>query len=623
METIPKICIINLYLPCRGNTSKHHYIAIIQELEEILQRYTSKDAVFICGDFNASLSRQPPNERDQLLKDLVRQHNLINQQQGKSTFIHPNGEYKYEIDYILKNRQAAELSSDVWIEDADHQNTSDHFAVSTVIYINEQPYLKQDPAVHQKRPNWNKCDKKSYKENVENNLSSLENRTYGNAENLVYTVTDALILATEQSIPGFKKGQHPTRKRKKQLPNGPEIMLASKNSKHCWWKWKMGGSPTDSQHPLSVAMKQAKQQLRKTLRQAVAEKRHRELENIMQARDSDNKTFYQLIEKQRTKKTNVTNVLQMDGSMLTTPQEILQGWATHFESLGTPKQNSNYDHSFLQQAIMEVCSSSENASQQYVKPASLAEIQNAIKNLNNNKAPDHLGLTAEHLKYGGKNLLLVLQCIINQVFYQQKIPPVLKLGIITPVFKKGNLQNPDNYRGITVTPVILKVIEHILKVRHNQILSPLQSKLQSGFTKGTSSLTSALIVSECQLEAKAKKQQMILVTLDTRKAFDVVNHSILLRNLNDDGVPPGEWKLLEDLYAEMNSCVKWQGRSSLTFAINQGVRQGGVLSTDHYKRYNNPLLLDIEQIYQGSKIGNIGIPHTTCADDVALLSHSD
>ena len=54
--------------------------------------------------------------------------------------------------------------------------------------------------------------------------------------------------------------------------------------------------------------------------------------------------------------------------------------------------------------------------------------------------------------------------------------------------------------------------------------------------------------------------------------------------------------------------------------INQGVRRGGVLSTSLYKRYNNPLLFQLEQIYSGAKIGSISIPHVTVADDLALLA---
>lgn len=79
-------------------------------------------------------------------------------------------------------------------------------------------------------------------------------------------------------------------------------------------------------------------------------------------------------------------------------------------------------------------------------------------------------------------------------------------------------------------------MEHILNIRHNEILNPTQFKLQSGFTKGTSSINSALIVTECINEAKDERRPLHLVTIDAQKAFDVVDHDILLTKLYEDGI---------------------------------------------------------------------------------------
>ena len=106
------------------------------------------------------------------------------------------------------------------------------------------------------------------------------------------------------------------------------------------------------------------------------------------------------------------------------------------------------------------------------------------------------------------------------------------------------------------------------------------------------------------------------------EGFWVVSHEILLRNLIFDGITRDEWLLLRNMYSDMTSCVKWKGQLSQTFHRHQGVRQGGILSRGRYKRYNNPLLLMQEEQFTGIYIGNIRIPHTTCADDVALISSS-
>ena len=73
------------------------------------------------------------------------------------------------------------------------------------------------------------------------------------------------------------------------------------------------------------------------------------------------------------------------------------------------------------------------------------------------------------------------------------------------------------------------------------------------------------------------------------------------------------------MYSDCSSRVKWAGMLSDPVNLRQGVRQGGVLSTSHYKRFNNPLLLQMEERHTDVKIGSINIPHITVADDVAVI----
>ena len=67
--------------------------------------------------------------------------------------------------------------------------------------------------------------------------------------------------------------------------------------------------------------------------------------------------------------------------------------------------------------------------------------------------------------------------------------------------------------------------------------------------------------------------------------------------------------------------MKLERTFSFPFVIKQVVRQGGVLSTGHCKRYNHPFLIEIENKLTVAKIGFIRIPHVTVADDVALLTN--
>ena len=175
------------------------------------------------------------------------------------------------------------------------------------------------------------------------------------------------------------------------------------------------------------------------------------------------------------------------------------------------------------------------------------EVRRAIGKLKNNKAADVMGLTSEHLKLGGQSVENFLTDFLNYLLKTKKVSSILKEGIITPIYKKGESSNPGNYRGITVTPVILKVLEHVLNYRHNKILEPTQSRLQRGFTTGCSSMNAAVIVTECIQEPKNTKQNLLFTTLDAQKAFDVVDQNSLLRRLYLDGIQGDDWLLIKDL----------------------------------------------------------------------------
>ncbi len=121
-----------------------------------------------------------------------------------------------------------------------------------------------------------------------------------------------------------------------------------------------------------------------------------------------------------------------------------------------------------------------------------------------------------------------------------------------------------------------------------------QSELQFGFTKGLSPTIASLLWSEAVIDAKSNKQPLYIATLDSQKAFDVVHHQILLTKLYHQGISGHMWSMIQSMYSDLTAKVKWCSEVSDSFKIQQGVRQGGILSTHFYKAYVNNLLLDLE-----------------------------
>ena len=123
------------------------------------------------------------------------------------------------------------------------------------------------------------------------------------------------------------------------------------------------------------------------------------------------------------------------------------------------------------------------------------ELQSALSILKNNKAANVLKLTSEHFKLSIGVLDRYLFDLLSYMVRQSYLPHS-KGRYTYSKFQNWDKSNPSNYRGITVTPVILKILEHVLNKRHNDILPDTQSPLQKGRTVGSSSMGEALILTK-------------------------------------------------------------------------------------------------------------------------------
>ena len=100
----------------------------------------------------------------------------------------------------------------------------------------------------------------------------------------------------------------------------------------------------------------------------------------------------------------------------------------------------------------------------------------------------------------------------------------------------------------------------------------------------------------------------------------MVNHNSLLRKLFNYGVAGPLWNIINSFHENAASVIKWDGEMSGSINIEQGVRQGGILSADLYKVYVNQLLDRMYECGYGARIGDIICNAPTCADDLSSLS---
>ena len=119
-----------------------------------------------------------------------------------------------------------------------------------------------------------------------------------------------------------------------------------------------------------------------------------------------------------------------------------------------------------------------------------------------------------------------------------KYIPVFKIAKVVPVFKKGNPTEVNNYRPISLLSVMSKVLEKIMHRRVTSFLTQLNFffKLQFGFRKNHSTSLANTLLTEYIVEAFENRKKVLGVFLDLFKAFDTIDHNILLQKLKHCGI---------------------------------------------------------------------------------------
>ena len=303
-----------------------------------------------------------------------------------------------------------------------------------------------------------------------------------------------------------------------------------------------------------------------------------------------------------------------------TASKPAESWARYYEDLAMPKPDDTFDEDHRKYLRLNYLLQSATASKVPLEPVTRDTVEKHIRHLKNNKACDVFGISAEHLKFASVTILDIITNITNQTLATGRLPDSFKLGILNPVPKpKKPPKIPSNFRRITITALVGKIVELHLMTLSRPTLDSQQSMLQFGFTRGCSPIFAALTLTEIIADAKDNKEPLIITLMDTSKAFDVVSHNSMLNSLYTQGVQGTLWRAYESMYTDIKSVVKWQGELSGEFHEGQGIRQGGNSSTDKYKAGKNPLLSRLN-FQPTNKIGHLSAGAIMVADDLAITA---
>ena len=237
------------------------------------------------------------------------------------------------------------------------------------------------------------------------------------------------------------------------------------------------------------------------------------------------------------------------------------------------------------------------------------EIVKAIESLKSFKAagPDAIG--AEMLKVGSLSVVKWLHRIVQKIWDSDRVVEEWRTCTIVPLFKKGDAEVCDNYRGISLLSVPSKVIAKILYRRIEAVVEPVLHEAQCGFRRKRGCVDQIFSLNQCLSMSREKGKSVYMCFVDLRKAYDSVNRELLWRAMKEYGVSEKIVRIVQSLYEDTTARVRVKGKLSESLSLKTGVKQGCVLS---------PLLFNIFLDWVVRKVlaevGETGIEIRFCKD---------
>ena len=202
-----------------------------------------------------------------------------------------------------------------------------------------------------------------------------------------------------------------------------------------------------------------------------------------------------------------------------------------------------------------------------------------VRELPAGSSPGPDGVPAILLKRTGGALGEPLYILWRESLDCGRVPQDLKTGKITPIFKGGDRSVPGNYRPVALTSHCIKVFEKIVVRRLVEYmeLNELFNESQHGFRRQRSCLSQLLAHYHGILEALERGLDMDVVYLDFAKAFDKVDHGVLLAKLSALGIHGQLYTWIRSFLTGRRQYVAVEGAMSATSDVSSGVPQGSVL----------------------------------------------
>ena len=622
--------IFSVYLPAitQSSDSFRDHIDLLSELVSV---YNEIGTVILMGDFNSKIGgpryQVTSNVRAKMCSSLMGEHNLfsVNMElfcKGPIvTFQSYDGGPSTCIDHILMNNAKKHTVIRAEVLDNHSFALSDHHPVLCTLIL-ESVIPTWPVNNYEQSVSWDKARRThktlDYSYAVSQNLWTLEFPQVNDTDEIeIYysKIVDAIKKAENDTLPYKKFKRHVKPYWNDNLTSLRDSMRTHRinwiNNCHCY----------NQTCPYFQRYKSTKKVFREFLRKALDEYESSLAKQIEEDIDYDQKSVWSIINKR--KKKPIFNTLKKGDSVFTDPNDVSNIWYDHFRNVFSP---STYSEQGRQDEISERVSTIRTL----VKERScddemvikLSDVSEICTHLKNNKACGHDNISYEHIKYGGKLLIKHLCYLFNLSLQFAYIPNDWKKSIIILLYKGDHKPRTDtnSYRGISLVPSITKIFEKILDLLLTSIRKDFPNVQQVAYQKLLSSMNASFNLQEVTIHHVEKNGTIIIILLDSTKAFDTVPHDGLRIKLFDYGAAGNLWLLLDNMYNNLSSSVLCNGILSKWFKLNRGVRQGSALSAKLYLIFINDLINELVLCNKGAYLYDLNASSPVQADDISIIA---